>query len=494
MKRALPVVGALAAWIGGATTATAANAPSQIELSPCRLEHPFRMLALTAECGRFSTPENPADPAGRSIELFVARVPAISFNKKPDPLFLIAGGPGTSAVDLYTSSAGTFDRVRRDRDIILLDQRGTGRSHRLDCDYGDQDLFARVEDIRVVEETRKCRDELAKQADLRQYTTSIAVRDLDNVRRALGYERINLFGNSYGTRVAQHYARRYPAATRTLILDGVVNPEVVLGPGIALDAERALERILQRCTADPACTKAFQDPAADYRALRARLAAKPQPTQVSDAATGRPIEFEFTTRHLSAVLRFASYHDDQAALLPLSLHLALHENNFTPMANQFRVFAHSLEASFAYGMHNSVACSEDTPLIDAGKLDLAALNATHMGAEQVQQLIESCGQWPRGVVDEDLHEPLKSSAAALLLSGADDPVTPPEYASQAQLAFADSTHVIIAGHGHGQFGAPCVDRIMAAFINAGSARALDTRCTAKLRPMPFFITLAGPSP
>ena len=177
-------------------------------------------------------------------------MPAISLNKKPDPLFLIAGGPGTSAVDLYTSSAGPFDRVRRDRDIILVDQRGTGRSHRLDCDYGDQNIFERIDEIEVGAANIKCRDELSKNADLRMYTTSVAVRDLEHVRQALGYERINLYGNSYGTRVAQHYARRYPKSTRTVILDGVVNPEVVLGPAIAIDAERALERILKRCAGE----------------------------------------------------------------------------------------------------------------------------------------------------------------------------------------------------------------------------------------------------
>jgi pimeloyl-ACP methyl ester carboxylesterase len=491
MKRFVLAVAGLICW---AATAEADVVPAQIKLTPCRLEHPFRMLALTAECGTFTTPENPDDPQGRKIDLFVARVPAISFNKKADPLFLIAGGPGTSAVDLYTSSSGPFDRVRRERDIILLDQRGTGRSHRLDCSYGNDNLFERVDDVHVVEENRQCRDELSKKSDLRFYTTSIAVRDLDDVRRALGYQHINLFGNSYGTRVAQHYARRYPDATRTLILDGVVNPEVVLGPAIAIDAERALERILQRCQQDAACAKAFTDPNADYHALRTRLTARPVPTMVSDAATGRPIHFDFTARHLSAVLRFASYNDDQAALLPLSLHMAAHEDNFTPMASQFRVFANSLEASFAYGMHNSVACSEDTPLIDSAKLDIAALDATHMGAEQVQELIAGCKEWPRGVVDTDLHAPLHSKAAALLLSGADDPVTPPEYAELAQRGFADSRHVIIAGQGHGQFGAPCVDRVMAAFIDAGTARGLDATCTGKLMPMPFFITLAGPSP
>jgi pimeloyl-ACP methyl ester carboxylesterase len=484
----------LAGLLGFTALASAETIPPRLALKPCRLEHPARMLALTAECGSLRVPENPDEPQGRFIELFVARVPAISLNKKTDPLFLIAGGPGTSAVDLYTSSSGAFDRVRRDRDIILVDQRGTGRSHRLDCDYGNASIFERIDEIEVGPANIKCRDELSKKADLRMYTTSIAVRDLESARVALGYQRINLYGNSYGTRVAQHYARRYPKSTRTVILDGVVNPEVVLGPAIAIDAERALERILKRCADDADCAKAFKDPSADYRALRARLTDKPERTMVSDVATGRPINFDFTQRHLSAVLRFASYNDDQAALLPLSLHLATHEANFTPLASQFRVFANSLVASFAYGMHNSVACSEDAPLIDEAKLDLGALDATHMGAEQVEQLIEACKDWPRGVVDDDLHSSFKSDAAALLLSGADDPVTPPEYATTAQRAFADSKHVIIAGHGHGQLGAPCVDRIIASFVMAGTARGLDTSCTGKLKPMPFFITLAGPAP
>ena len=190
------------------------------------------MLALTAECGELRVPENPdrARTAARSNCSSRACRPSAS-TRSADPLFLIAGGPGTSAVDLYTSSAGPFDRVRRDRDIILVDQRGTGRSHRLDCDYGDQNLFERIDEVEVGPANIKCRDELSKKSDLRMYTTSVAVRDLDAVRAVLGYERINLYGNSYGTRVAQHYARRYPKATRTLILDGVVNPEVVLGPG-----------------------------------------------------------------------------------------------------------------------------------------------------------------------------------------------------------------------------------------------------------------------
>lgn len=480
------------AFIVVAPIATGDEKPA-LTLQPCRLEHPARISAVPAECATVSVPENPEEPAGRKIELFVARVPAISLNKAKDPLFLIAGGPGTSAVDLYTSSSGAFDRVRRNRDIILLDQRGTGRSHRLDCHYENQDLLTSFSDVDVGPANVKCRDQLLKDSDPRQYTTSVAVGDLDTVRKLLGYGRINLYGNSYGTRVAQHYARRFPASTRAVILDGVVDPETVLGPAIAIDAERALERILKRCSDDVACVKAFGDPAADYRDLRTKVSAAAPRVTISDS-NGQTREFAFTERHLSAVLRLASYDDRQASLLPLSLHLAERDGNFTPLANQFRVFARSLEEAFAYGMHNAVACSEDTPLIDAAKLDRVALDKTHMGASQVEELIEACKEWPKGVVDPDLHAPFKSSAAALLLSGADDPVTPPEYATAAQRAFADSKHVIVAGRGHGQLGAPCVDRVISNFLDAGTAKDLDASCTRKLAPMPFFTTLSGPAP
>ncbi len=488
----------LCAWAGFAALSVSIAAPAQlpdpkISLTACRLEHPARVLALPAECGTLSVAEDPQRPQGRKIDLFVARVPAINLRKAADPLFLIAGGPGTSTADLYTASAAAFDRIRRDRDIVLVDQRGTGRSNRLDCDFGDVDLLDIKDDVDVVAITRRCRDDLAERADVRQYTTSIAVRDLDAVRRALGYERVNLYGVSYGTRVAQHFARRYPEATRALILDGVVDPKTILGPDIAIDAERALERILQRCIDNSECAKAFPDPLADYRALRANLATRTVAVAVPDSVTGRRT-FDFTNRHLSAVLRLATYNDDQAALLPLAISFAHRQGDYTALANQFRVFARSMEKAFAYGMHNSVACSEDAALINPSRVDTVALADTHMGSQQVEQLVEMCREWPLGPVDEDLHAPLDSAAAALLLSGSDDPVTPPQYAEKALRAFADGKHVVVAGHGHGQVTAPCVDRVMAAFISAGTTKGLDVSCTEKLRPMPFFTTLAGPPP
>ena len=482
------LVGCLLGNLAAATDHTA-----HLSLTPCRVDGPARIQAVAAECGTLVVPENYSLRNGRQIGLQVARIRAVNQHPASDPLVVIAGGPGMASTSFYPGVASAFGRIRRDRDILLLDQRGTGKSNPLDCEFDDQDLID-PDSVDIAAVTRKCRDDLATHADLAQYTTSVAVRDLEVLRRALGYPKFNLYGVSYGTRVAQHYARRYPETTRALILDGVVDPSLILGPNMALDAEAALQRIFARCVADPPCKAAFGDPTNDYHALWAALANKRVKVTLADPTNGAGRQLEFGQPHLSAVLRLASYDPTQAALLPLALKLANRVGDFVPLAAQFLLISRSLDSTFAYGMHNSVACSEDAADIDLEALPHAALAATYLGFRQVEQLVAMCREWPRGVVDSDLHAPLKSTAAALLLSGGDDPVTPPVYAARAKHAFPDSLHLILPGFGHGQLTAPCVDRIMAEFLTAGSARALDVSCVNKLTPAPFFLSPAGPAP
>ncbi|MEZ5515280.1 MAG: alpha/beta fold hydrolase [Steroidobacteraceae bacterium] len=483
----------LSVWLLNAPVADATESAPSVAFAPCRLEGSAGLQAIAAECGSLSVPENYDAPQGLHIDLYVARVRAVSQRAAPDPLVVIAGGPGMASTDFYASVAAAFARIRRERDIVVVDQRGTGQSNLLDCEFDEQDLLD-PEAIDIGALARDCRDRLVERADLTQYTTSVAVRDLETLRTALAYPQFNLYGVSYGTRVAQHYAKRYPGNARTLILDGVIAPSLVLGPNMALDAEAALQRIFARCLAAAACKGAYGDPTIDYRALWTTLDGKRVTVSLPDPTTGAERQLEFGRAHLSAVLRLASYDPSQAALLPLALKQAHRDNNYRALAAQFLLISRSLDSVFAYGMHNSVACSEDAPAIDLAALPRDQLTATHMGFKQVEQLVTMCREWPRGVVDEDFRAPLRSSAAALLLSGGDDPVTPPVYATEAQQAFTDSLHLILPGFGHGQLSAPCVDKIMADFVAAGSARQLDVRCTDKLLPTPFFTSPAGPAP
>jgi pimeloyl-ACP methyl ester carboxylesterase len=490
---ALGLVCACGGPVGASERPTTGAVDGSLALTSCQLEDPSRVSVVLAECGELSVPENPAERGGRRISLRVARVPAINRRKQPDPLFVLAGGPGMAATMFYASAAFPFERIHRDRDIVLVDQRGTGQSNPLNCALDDNELY-HASDAEISAAAQRCLKTLEKNARVEFYTTSVAVQDLDKARSALGYGRINLYGVSYGTRVAQHYVRRFPSRTRTVILDGVVPPELILGPATALNAEQALARILARCTNDTECNKHFGDPSVSYHSLRNSLQAHPVQVSLADPTSGESSRLEFTQFHLATVLRLESYTAEQAALLPLMLHDATQSANFTPLASQFLLVSRSVGDAVAYGMHNSVVCSEDVPLWDSIRVNRVELEKTYLGTAQLDSLRSLCAGWPRGPVDPDFHAPLRSDVPALLLSGSDDPVTPPSDAEVTLKGFSHSVHIVLEGFGHGQLSAPCVDRVMANFVRQGAVEKLDISCVKNDRPMPFFVTVGGPSP
>ncbi len=389
--------------------------------------------------------------------------------------------------------ASAFARILRERDIVLLDQRGTGDSNALECPH-PEDPIGHASEAEIAARTRDCLAALAPRADVAYYTTSLAVQDLEQVRAALGYARINLYGASYGTRVAQQYLRHFPAHTRSVILDGVVPVGEPMGLATATDAESALEDILRRCAGDAACRGRFGDPLADYRAVRAALRVSTVPISVRDPATGDDTSFEFGSDHLASVLRLLSYTSEYAALLPLVLHAAAAQEDYAPLAAQYLMVERAYAQSIAAGMHNSVVCAEDVPLFAGHPIDRARLAATYLGTRQLDGLQSVCRVWPRGPVDADLRAPLRSDVPALLLSGSDDPATPPAYAHEAARAFAQHLDVVLEGFGHGQLNAPCVDRVMAQFVARGSVAGLDVSCVRLARPLAFFTSLNGPPP
>lgn len=481
-----------ALWLLLPPGASAAPARGELSLSACRLEHPYGLGSVAARCGRFEVPENPDDPDGRKIELAVAVVPAVSARARPDPLFLLAGGPGQGARDAFVPALGAFAGVRRDRDIVLVDQRGTGGSNPMNCDFPDEAFDSTVDPEKFREMAKDCLDKLP--GDPRYYTTSVAVRDLDAVRAALGYERINLYGGSYGTRVAQHYLRRYPGQTRSVILDGVVNPSLALGASMALDAENALRSDLARCSQSKDCGTRYPALAADFDSLRARLAEQPVPVKIPDPVTAEPREFNFTAGHLAMVTRLLIYSDNTTALLPLFIREALIHDNFAPLAAQAEMLQQQLEEALAYGMHNSVVCSEDLPFLDRASLDHDALERSFLGSAMLDGLTALCEVWPRGVVDPDLKEPLDSTLPALLLSGEFDPVTPPAYAAAAAAGFSDHAAFVFQGQGHIQLGLKCAQTLIRHFLDAGTAAGLDAQCVDSVAAAPFFLGFNGGEP
>jgi pimeloyl-ACP methyl ester carboxylesterase len=468
------------------------NAQTSMHLEPCRIAGLDGLVSTEARCGTLTVPEDPGDPAGATIRLAIAVVPAISTKAKPDPLFLVAGGPGQGSIHGFAPLLSAFAGIRRERDIVMVDQRGTGGSNRLDCAMPDDALESgELEPAELRDLAQECLPTLRGRPEF--YTTSIAVRDLDAVRAALGYPRVNVYGGSYGTRVAQHYARRYPQQTRTVVLDGVVPPALALVPSIAIESQRALDRVYARCAADPECDQRFPALAAQYAKLDARLTQGPITVTLIDPVKGGNRRLGVTRAHLVTMARMLTYSPGTASILPLVLHEAATNGNYGPLAAQAEMIGDDLERMIAMGMHNSVVCAEDAPRF-ADAVDRGALEATAIGSLMVDGMRAICEVWPRGPVDDDFAEPLDSEVPALLLSGEFDPATPASYGAMAAEGFRYGLHVVVPGQGHGQTRLPCVQKLMRRFIDAGSVAGLDIACFGKLEPVPFFLSFSGSAP
>jgi pimeloyl-ACP methyl ester carboxylesterase len=461
---------------------------AELVLEPCRVEAP-RLPSVAASCGRLSLPENPREPDGRAIEIFVARVPSLSPEPQPDPLVVIAGGPGQAASRLYAASRAAFEAIRRDRDIVLVDQRGTGESAPLTCPSVSTASLGSTDPSQLPDSMRTCLASLA--GDPRYYTTSVAVADLDAVREALGVERWNLYGVSYGTRVAQHYLRRYPERVRALILDGAVPSGAAFGPDIAVHAQRALDLILSRCAASAACDAQYPDTAGALTTLLATLDAAPVELSLADPMTAEPIALTLTGDDVRAVVRLLSYTPQSAALIPLLIDAA-RAGNAAPLAAQNRMLTADLESELSLPMHNAVVCTEDVPFFP--NVSIAETVTTYLGTSVSDALRAVCSVWPVGERDDELREPVVADHPVLILSGDADPITPPNYGQRVAATLANARHIVAEGQGHGLASIGCTPRLLREFITSLEPETLDTSCLDRTRRTPFFLDFSGPAP
>lgn len=469
----------------GASAALAA----EVELTDCRISAGPGAPGIAARCNDFERPLDPANPDSGTITLRVAIVPALTLEPARDAFVPIAGGPGGSSINFYAASASAFEHVRRNRDILLVDQRGTGDSSELTCNIDDDLVEGAFTPEETLAATEQCLEQLPH--DPRFFTTSIAVRDLDAIREALGYETLNLYGSSYGTRVAQHYARRFPDATRTVIIDGVAPPQVPLGPEIATESQRALDRVFERCDEDPGCSAQFPALREDFGSVRDRLRDAPVSIALHDPATGAAKTVAFAEDHMAVTIRLLLYNARTIALLPLVIHEAANDN-FAPMAAQFQMAIESLADELSYGMHNSVVCTEDAPYIDFGSLDMNAIEDSYLGSAQLMAIETICSIWPRGPMDEDLLTPLATDKPVLLLSGDADPITPPRYAELAAVDLENAWLLTGVNQGHGLVAVGCMPRVIGRFIDTMQLGDDDADCLGDSFAMPFFLDFNGP--
>lgn len=446
---------------------------------------------LNAECATLEVPENWDDAASRKIKLAIALVPSRSPRPKADPVFILAGGPGQSARESWRMMAGTFRAVLADRHVVLLDQRGTGASNRFDCPTPrDIDpLMAEVDPQQAAALARECVASVRNTHDPRYYSTEDAARDLDHARQALGAEKLNLVGISYGTRMGQIYTKRYPERVRSLLLDSVVPNELILGTEHAANLEDTLKAQLNRCRDDAECGKTFGDPYATLRELAAHMRANPRMAPGRNPRSGEASELPLTLGSLVSIARMFMYSSETAGLLPLTLAEAK-AGRFEPLLAQATMMSEDMGEQIATGVNWSVVCAEDAALFAERPQDDDLL----MRQDFIVMTINWCKEWPRREVPADFHAPMSGDTPTLIMSGEFDPVTPSRYGDQVVKNLPNGRHLIVPGQGHSVMSRGCGPKLVSAFIDKADAKALEADCLKEQTPAPFFLNFSGSAP
>lgn len=438
-----------------------------------------------AECGSLAVLEDDNDPNSATITLNILRLPAINPVPKTDPLIIIAGGPGQSAVGIAEQLYYTFEEVRKNRDVIFIDQRGTGQSNPLVCKglMGmDQRLPLHEQKTTMQSALTACIAEYG--AHLEFYTTPHAVRDLEAVRLALGYQQVNLWGVSYGTRVALEYMRRYPAAVRTSVLDGVAPANIALPWSAEEDALASLEKIHQQCASSADCAARYGDLLQQAWAVAERLQQQSVMVEIEHPATRLPFQVSMNQELFASAIRMALYSRDLARILPLAIYQAHNENYQLMTALISMAENRGGYADISMGMHYTVLCSEDYPQYQVRDRQLSE-KFLHMNA--VNNMAEVCEMWPRFAVADNYLMPLKSDVPTLVLSGERDPITPPYWAEQVMQGLTNAKHGVAPGGHHSITRDGCSAQLIAQFIDTADIESLDVSCVRNILPlMPYL--------
>src|SRR5882672_10605794 len=433
-------------------------------------------------CGRYEVYENRAARKGRKIGLNIVVLPAKGPGVAPDPLVFLAGG-GVAPATSYAGFLGeSYSNLRRQRDILLVDQRGTGGSNPLECDLTTDPASAEYRDEgRFLAAVRRCRKELEQKADLRYYTTPIAMDDLDEVRGWLGYPRLNLFGVSYGTTAAMVYLRQHPDRVRTVALQGVIPFDVPMWLEVPRSSQQALEQDFAACDRQPGCHEAFPELENEFSSLLKRLAEKPVKVKVSKSETGQEVEVTIDGEILRGFVFGVLYSASRIHDLPLLVHLA-HQGEYQPLAERVAVRG---ESGIPKGIYLSIVCSEVIPQFDPGALP-AATAGTFMGAFRVGRDVSACREWVRGWLPPGFWTPVKSDVPVLVMNGALDSLTPPRYGERVAQSLAHARQLVLPQRGHNDTD-PCVNGMIESFMIAGSLAGLDTSCLAKTDDLSFAL-------
>lgn len=471
--------------IGG--PAVSASPPGAAAAKPAPLVAPCQLAGVERElrCGVLHVEENRERPNGRRLPLKVIVIPAKSGNPAPDPVFMLAGGPGQAVTDFATPIA-KFAALE-DRDLVLVDQRGTGEGHSLDCkaDPSGTDLQALLQPFfHDPLRFRTCRQDLERRTDLTQYTTADFIEDLEEVRQALGYQRINLEGASYGTRAAFVYMQMHPERIRSAMLTGIAPLSNRAPLYHAAAAQRAFDLLAEQCAADPACGRAFPAVKEDLAAVIARLRTAPVPVSVRDPVSGNPVELQLTEAAFGDGLRVMLYSAKGGRAIPLLLQRA-RSGDLTPFAEAAVKSNRGISTGLRQGLNLAVTCTEDVARIRPEEVARETAGS-FIGDHRVRGQMAACAEWPRAKLPSGYFDVRPVSVPTLLVSGNLDPVTPPHWGEDMARLLPNNLHIVGPG-AHTEMN-ECLAGIRRQFFSAGKLDGIDPACVAGASLPPFVLS------
>ncbi len=484
MSRRLLLAAALAVLAACAPPSPGSH--GTVKLAECRLPGVER----AALCGTQEVWEDREARRGRRIGIKIAILPARRRGTEPDPVVVLAGGPGQGAIALAPQVLTLFSKVNDTRDIVLIDQRGTGGSNALDCETDEKTSYRGVfEDSMPLKLVKDCLAGL--DADPALYATPNAVDDIDETLGALGYARVNLWGGSYGTRMGLVFLRRHPDRVRTATLDGVAPMDMKLPLSFVADGEAAFDSLLTDCESEPACQRNYPGLRREVSGLRAQLARHPARAAIVDPVTGEAQAIEVTENVLLSGLFRPLYVPELASLLPYAIARAAGEGDFNPLLAQNLEISDDVGENLSIGLHLAVICSEDVPRITPA--ELAGASRAFFGRALVDDFLRACEIWPRAKLPAGYYEPVRSDKPVLILSGGIDPATPPHYGAAVAATLPNSRHAVAPHLSHGVSGHGCAPRLIEKFIRTADAKSLDVSCLRRI-PRPLFVLPVGAAP
>lgn len=462
------------------TAASWAN-DDKLTLENCHLGE----IRSQVKCGKLEVPENYQQPNGDTIAVNFAVLPAIDDSEYKAPLMFLAGGPGQAAVELATGLNHVFREVRKTRDIILVDQRGTGESSPLSCDFEAVDnVYSSLPDALNPQEVKDCVAQF--KGDVTQYNSENAIRDFDAIRAALGHEKLNIYGGSYGTRAGLVFMRMFPESLESVVLDSVGPIEVPIGM-FGQSGARSFNLLLENCKNNESCNTAFPNLAEEFQAVKVRLAKEVASIDILHPRLGTPTKLVIDNTKFTGNLRFQLYGMEGRSMVPLVIHQAF-LGNYQPLIG---LMARTEDEQLVYtGLLFNIVCNEDIPRVS--EADRAADASNNFDGEDSHSAWDMvCPFFPEYRPSEDFYQSVTADIPTLILSGNLDPVTPPSNGEYSAKSLPNSHHIIVENASHTVAMSTCASDIINEFLTSKTPKTLDESCLKDIPQETFMTSVNG---